>query len=113
MSRKLAKANPYMSDPASRERNVIRSVISSSAIEGIYPDLKPATRRTMKAMVRPAAKAGSGPNRSNLILGLQGPGNNPVEYSGHRPVILPYSGMYRLNISFLFPPSNSTEVQRR
>ena len=33
MSSKLAKTNPYLRDPAVRERTVLKSVASSSAIE--------------------------------------------------------------------------------
>jgi hypothetical protein len=35
MSKKLCSANPYLRDPAIRKDMVIRSVITSSAIEGI------------------------------------------------------------------------------
>lgn len=35
MSTKLSEANPYLRDPAVRERMVIKSVVTSSAIEGI------------------------------------------------------------------------------
>jgi len=35
MSQKLSDANPYLRDPAVRERLVIRSVVTSSAIDGI------------------------------------------------------------------------------
>lgn len=35
MGSKLSVANPYLRDPAMRERTVFKSVASSSAIEGI------------------------------------------------------------------------------
>lgn len=35
MSRKLLNTNPYLRDPVQRERSVLKSVASSSAIEGI------------------------------------------------------------------------------
>jgi hypothetical protein len=35
MSRKLLATNPYLRDPVQRERSVLKSVASSSAIEGI------------------------------------------------------------------------------
>ncbi len=37
MSRKsLSSTNPYLRDPVQRERSVLKSVASSSAIEGIH-----------------------------------------------------------------------------
>jgi hypothetical protein len=35
MKSKLSAANPYLRDPVKRERAVLKSVASSSAIEGI------------------------------------------------------------------------------
>ena len=35
MSSKLSKANPHLRDPVVRERAILKSVASSSAIEGI------------------------------------------------------------------------------
>jgi len=35
MSRRLSDTNPYLRDPAVRERMVIKSVVTSSAIDGI------------------------------------------------------------------------------
>ncbi len=35
MSSKLSKANPHLRDPVARERAILKSVASSSAIEGI------------------------------------------------------------------------------
>lgn len=40
MSKKLSDANPYLRDPALRDRLVFRSVASSSAIEGISAPFK-------------------------------------------------------------------------
>lgn len=40
MKSKLSDANPYLRDPAKRERAVLKSVASSSAIEGIHVQLK-------------------------------------------------------------------------
>jgi len=35
MSKKLSNTNPYLRDPVQRDRAVLKSVASSSAIEGI------------------------------------------------------------------------------
>jgi hypothetical protein len=35
MSSKLSKTNPHLRDPVARERAILKSVASSSAIEGI------------------------------------------------------------------------------
>lgn len=40
MKNTLSKSNPYMRDPATRERLVYRSVASSSAVEGIRAPFK-------------------------------------------------------------------------
>jgi hypothetical protein len=40
MSSKLATANTYMRDPVVRERSVLKSVATSSAIEGIHAPFK-------------------------------------------------------------------------
>jgi Fic family protein len=40
MKSKLSDVNPYLSDPVKRERAVLKSVASSSAIEGIRVPLK-------------------------------------------------------------------------
>jgi Fic family protein len=40
MKSKLSAVNPYLRDPAKRERAVLRSVASSSAIEGIHVSFK-------------------------------------------------------------------------
>jgi Fic family protein len=36
MKKSLLETNPYLSDPAMRKKMLRRSIISSSAIEGIY-----------------------------------------------------------------------------
>ena len=40
MKNKLSDVNPHLRDPAKRERAVLKSVASSSAIEGNYVSLK-------------------------------------------------------------------------
>ena len=40
MSSKLSKTNPHLRDPVSRERSILKSVASSSAIEGIRAPFK-------------------------------------------------------------------------
>jgi len=58
MGAKLTDTNPHLRDPLLRQRAVLKSVASSSAIEGIHapfrkgaaplvakPDLKPAKKR--------------------------------------------------------------------
>jgi len=53
MKNKLSDVNPYLRDPVKRRRAMMRSVISSSAVEGIRVTLKdlraglgkPATRK--------------------------------------------------------------------
>ena len=42
MKSSLSATNPYLRDPAKRERAVLKSVASSSAIEGIRVSLKKA-----------------------------------------------------------------------
>ena len=48
MKSKLSDVNPYLSDPAKRERAVLKSVASSSAIEGIRVSPKKAPNGTGK-----------------------------------------------------------------
>jgi hypothetical protein len=43
MSSKLSTANPYLRDPVVRQRSVLTSVSTSSAIEGIHAPFKQAT----------------------------------------------------------------------
>jgi hypothetical protein len=40
MSTRLSATNPYLRDPAVRARSVLRSVATSSAIEGIHAPFK-------------------------------------------------------------------------
>ncbi len=40
----LIKTNPYLKDPLLREELILRSVISSSAVEGIRPSKKDMAR---------------------------------------------------------------------
>lgn len=42
MSSSLASANPHLRDPAQRQRSVLKSVATSSAIEGIRAPFKKA-----------------------------------------------------------------------
>jgi hypothetical protein len=52
MSMKLSSANPYLRNPAVRESMVIKSVVTSSAIEGIRALFKGATRADRTMAVR-------------------------------------------------------------
>jgi hypothetical protein len=52
MSTKLSSVNPYLRDPAARKSMVIRSVVTSSAIEGIRAVFKQARKGTVKPAVR-------------------------------------------------------------
>jgi hypothetical protein len=52
MGTKLSSMNPYLRDPAARKSMVIRSVATSSAIEGIRAVFKPAQKGTGKSPVR-------------------------------------------------------------
>jgi len=49
MKNKLSDVNPHLRDPAKRERAVLKSVASSSAIEGIYVSLKKPLNGAAKA----------------------------------------------------------------
>jgi hypothetical protein len=42
--RPLIKTNPYLKDPKRRNMLITRSVLTSSAVEGIYVDLPPMSR---------------------------------------------------------------------
>ena len=44
MTSKLSSTNPYLRDPKQRQRSVLRSVATSSAIEGIHAPFKTVTR---------------------------------------------------------------------
>jgi hypothetical protein len=52
MGTKLSSANPYLRDPEARKSMVIRSVVTSSAIEGIRAVFKRAKKSTEKSTVR-------------------------------------------------------------
>jgi hypothetical protein len=49
MGSKLSTVNPYLRDPVLRRRSVLRSVATSSAIEGIRAPFKQATRKAAKS----------------------------------------------------------------
>jgi Fic family protein len=51
MNRKLSAANPYLRDPLQRERTVLKSVASSSAIEGIHAPFRQVSSRNGKFVV--------------------------------------------------------------
>jgi len=58
MKSRLSDVNPYLRDPAKRERAVLKSVASSSAIEGIHVTLKKPPNgagkpASLKARVKP------------------------------------------------------------
>ena len=55
MSTKLSDSNPYLRDPALRQRSVLVSVATSSAIEGIRAPFK-----KKASTAKPAAKKASG-----------------------------------------------------
>lgn len=46
MSKKLSTTNPYLRDPVVRNRMVLKSVASSSAIEGIRAPFKKASEKS-------------------------------------------------------------------
>jgi hypothetical protein len=52
MSTKLSAANPYLRDPIVRKNMTIRSVVTSSAIEGIRAVFKQARQDTPKSALR-------------------------------------------------------------
>jgi hypothetical protein len=51
MGRKISSVNPYLRDLVARESMVVRSVVTSSAIEGIRAVFKRARRSTQKSAV--------------------------------------------------------------
>jgi len=53
MSQKLSDTNPYLRDPAVRERLVIRSVVTSSAIDGIRVSFQRSRKGSGQASGRP------------------------------------------------------------
>jgi hypothetical protein len=54
MGTKLSSANPFLRDPVARKSMVIRSVVTSSAIEGIRAEFKQARKSADKSPVRKA-----------------------------------------------------------
>jgi hypothetical protein len=52
MGSKLIDVNPYLRDPVKRKRALLRSVVSSSAIEGIRVSVK----TLLKGIRKPAPK---------------------------------------------------------
>jgi hypothetical protein len=52
MATKLSSVNPYLRDPVARKSMVIRSVVTSSAIEGIRAVFKRTQKSTEKSPVR-------------------------------------------------------------
>jgi hypothetical protein len=69
MSSKLSTANPYLRDPLVRQRTVLTSVSTSSAIEGIHAPFKQptATRPSGSASSTQASTASqSHPSRPKL-----------------------------------------------
>jgi hypothetical protein len=52
MSTKLSAVNPYLRDPIVRKKMTIRSVVTSSAIEGIRAVFKQARQGTPKSALR-------------------------------------------------------------
>jgi hypothetical protein len=51
MGRKISSVNPYLRDLVARESMVVRSVVTSSAIEGIRAVFKRARSSTQKSAV--------------------------------------------------------------
>jgi len=51
MSSKLTSTNPYLRDPAIRERMVTKSVATSTAVEGVHAPYKQASRGTTEKYV--------------------------------------------------------------
>ena len=65
MNKKLSTANPYLRDPVQRERAVLQSVASSSAIEGIHAPFRHRTSSNGNIVTtsKPAAGRKSGITR--------------------------------------------------
>ena len=57
MSKKLSATNPYMHDAVQRERSVLQSVASSSAIEGIHAPFRRQAAASGKFVTTSTAKA--------------------------------------------------------
>src|SRR5262249_32629739 len=58
MKRKLSEANPYLRDPNTRERTVLKSVATSSAIEGIRAPFRRAGAEGSTATAAPLRPRG-------------------------------------------------------
>ena len=56
MGSKLSKTNPFLRDPATRERTVLKSVASSSAIEGIRAPFRKSANGGAKVAASSVAK---------------------------------------------------------
>ena len=52
MSSKLSKTNPHLRDPVARERSILKSVASSSAIEGIRAPFKEPSSAQGKSLAK-------------------------------------------------------------
>lgn len=50
MSSKLSKTNPHLRDPVARERAILKSVASSSAIEGIRAPFRESSTAKSKSV---------------------------------------------------------------
>ena len=59
MNKKLSAANPYLRDPVQRERAVLQSVASSSAIEGIHAPFRRRAAGSGKFVTTATVKATS------------------------------------------------------
>jgi Fic family protein len=53
----LKETNPYLKDPLLREELILRSVISSSAVEGIRPSKEDVARLKELAAIRKAKQS--------------------------------------------------------
>lgn len=53
----LKETNPYLKDPLLREELILRSVISSSAVEGIRPTKEDSARLKELAAIRKAKQS--------------------------------------------------------
>lgn len=56
MSSKLSKSNPFLRDPAVREKSVMKSVAGSSAIEGIHAPFRKPVSGALKGSASPSPK---------------------------------------------------------
>lgn len=66
MSTKLSDSNPYLRDPTLRQRSVLVSVATSSAIEGIHAPFKK-DALVVKRGVTKAARTGVTKTRSTSV----------------------------------------------